>query len=138
MDPLAFREYLREFNAANYDAFARYYAEDVFLSFSHGPTLRGRDAVVAFYRPMHECVKETVEIQFLVMDARHVAAELAAEFHALRDFDLFTRGPLRAGDVVRLTSFVHYDLDSSGRFRQIRVGSYGAGVAGVKEDAAGS
>jgi hypothetical protein len=125
MDPTAFRAYLREFNAGNYDALVRYYADDVLFSFGHGPTLRGRDAVVAFYRPFHEHVKETVEIQFLVMDHRHVAVELATEFRAVKDFDQFTRGPLKAGDVVRLTSFVHYDVDPAGRFAAIRVGSYG-------------
>jgi len=125
MDPMTFREYLREFNAANYAALVRYYADDVVFSFGHGPTLRGRDAVVAFYRPFHEHVKETVEIKFLVMDYRHVAVELAAEFRALKDYDNFTRGPLKAGDVVRITSFVHYDLNSAGRFSAIRVGTYG-------------
>jgi hypothetical protein len=125
MDPTIFREYLSEFNAANYDALVRYYADDVLFSFGNGPTLRGRDAVVAFYRPFHEHVQETVEIQFLVMDSRHVAVELAVEFRALRDYDKFTRGPLKAGDVVRIISFVHYDLDGSGRFSQIRIGSYG-------------
>ncbi len=42
MDPTTFREYLREFNAANYAALVRYYADDVIFSFGHGPTLRGR------------------------------------------------------------------------------------------------
>jgi hypothetical protein len=125
VDPTAFRSYLREFNAANYAALVRYYADDVLFSFGNGPTLRGRDAVVGFYRPFHEHVQETVEIQFLLMDHRHVAVELAAEFHAIKDFDRFTRGPLKAGDVVRLTSFVHYDVDPAGRFSAIRVGSYG-------------
>jgi hypothetical protein len=128
MDPTTFRRYLSEFNAANHDALARYYADDVIFSFGQGPALRGRDAIIAFYQPMHECVKETVEIQFLVMDDRHVAVELATEFRAIKDFDAFTRGPLKAGDVVHLTSFVHYDLDSSGRFCQIRVGRYGEAV----------
>jgi hypothetical protein len=58
------------------------------------------------------------------MDHRHVAVELAAEFRALKDFDKFTRGPLKAGDVMRLTSFVHYDVNAADRFA-IRVGSYG-------------
>jgi hypothetical protein len=31
----------------------------------------------------------------------------------------------RDGDVVRITSFVHYDLNGAGRFSAIRVGSYG-------------
>jgi hypothetical protein len=65
-----------------------------------------------------------VGVLFLVMDDRHVAVELGAEFRAFRDYEAFPRGPLKAGDVVRLTSFVHYDLDAAGRFSQIRVGNY--------------
>ena len=128
MDPTTFRKYLSEFNAANYDALVRYYADDVVFIFGHGPTLRGRDAVVAFYRPFHACVTETVEVQFLLVDHRHVAVELATEFRAVKDYDNFTRGPLKAGDQIRLTSFVHYDLDSWGRFSQVRIGSYGEPV----------
>jgi hypothetical protein len=111
--------------AADFEAALRAFADDVRFSFGNGPSLRGRNEVVAFYRPFHEHVRETVEIQFLIMDHRHVAVELAAEFRAIKDFDRFTRGPLKAGDVVRLTSFVHYDVDPAGRFSAIRVGSYG-------------
>jgi hypothetical protein len=125
VDELAFRAYLSEFNAANYDALVRYYADDVAFSFGGKLTLTGRDAVVAFYRPMHECVQETVSVRFLMASDRHVAVELATEFRAHRDFAGFTRGPLTAGDVVRLTSFVHYDIGDDGRFSHIRVGSYG-------------
>lgn len=124
MDEPTFRAYLSEFNAANYDALVRYYADDVTFSFADGTTLRGRDAIVAFYRPLHECVKESVEVVFLVMDSRHVAVELATEFRAHKDYANFTRGPLKAGDVVRFTSFVHYDLDADGRFTDIRIGRY--------------
>ncbi|WP_300611446.1 nuclear transport factor 2 family protein [Trebonia sp.] len=70
MDEPTFRAYLSEFNGANYDALVRYYADDVTFSFADGTTLRGRDAIVAFYRPLHECVKESAEVVFLVMDAQ--------------------------------------------------------------------
>ena len=120
MDGIAFREYLSAFNGADYDAMVRYYSEDVTFSFANGITLTGRDGVIAFYRPFHAAVKETVDILFLVMDSVHVAVELAAEFRALKDYDGFPRGPLKAGDIVRIISFVHYDLDAAGRFSQVR------------------
>jgi hypothetical protein len=124
MDEKTFREYLSAFNAADYDALVQYYSGDVTFSFANGITLEGRDGVVAFYRPLHQAVKETVDILFLVMDDQHVAVELAAEFRALEDYEGFPRGPLKAGDVVRVISFVHYDLDSTGRFNHIRIGNY--------------
>ena len=124
VDEAAFRTYIAEFNAGNYDALVRYYADDVTLSFANGMTLEGRDGIVAFYRPFHKAVEERLEIGFLVMDARHIAVELGAEFRAREDFEAFPRRPLKAGDVVRITSFVHYDVDDDGRFNRIRVGTY--------------
>lgn len=60
------------------------------------------------------------------MNDRHVAVELATEPRAVNDSDNFTRGPLKAGDVMRLTSFVPYDIGSDGRFSRVRGGSFGA------------
>ena len=42
MDEAAFRTYIAEFNAANFDALARCYADDVVFSFNGGLTLAGR------------------------------------------------------------------------------------------------
>ena len=57
-----FRAYIAEFNAANFAALARYYADDVVFSFNGGLTLRGRGAIVDFYRPFRKAVDETVDI----------------------------------------------------------------------------
>ena len=80
-----------------------------------------------FYRPFRKAVDETVDIRFLVMDDKHVAVEMATEFSAREDYQNFTRGPLKAGDTLRITSFVHYDIGPDGRFTNIRVGRYGDG-----------
>ncbi|HXT93963.1 MAG TPA: nuclear transport factor 2 family protein [Trebonia sp.] len=120
-----FRAYIAEFNAANFAALARYYADDVVFSFNGGLTLHGRDAIVDFYRPFRKAVDESVDIKFLMINDKHVAVEMATEFHAREDYANFTRGPLQAGDTVRITSFVHYDIGPDGRFAAIRVGRYG-------------
>ena len=39
MDEATFRSYIEAFNAGNYDAMGRYYADDVTLSFPNGMTL---------------------------------------------------------------------------------------------------
>jgi hypothetical protein len=57
MDEEAFRRYIAEFNAANFDALVQYYADDVVFSFNGGLTLHGRDAIVAFYRPFRQAVQ---------------------------------------------------------------------------------
>ena len=50
---------------------------------------------------------------------------MATEFRAREDYANSARGPLRAGDTLRVTSFVHYDIGPDGRFTAIRVGRYG-------------
>jgi SnoaL-like protein len=124
VDEATFRTYISAFNGGDYDALVRYYADDVVLSFPNGLDLHGRDEIVDFYRPLHQAVDERLEIAFLLMDDRHIAVELETEFHAREDFPAFPRRPLKAGDVVRILSFVHYDLDEDERFKRIRVGSY--------------
>jgi SnoaL-like protein len=124
MDETRFREYIAHFNAAHYDELTSYFADDVTLSFPDGNTLRGRDGFIAFYRPIHAAVQEVLEIDFLLIGADKIAVELYTEFHATRDLATFPSGPLTAGDVLRFTSFVHYDLDDDDRFRSIRVARY--------------
>jgi hypothetical protein len=124
MDEQAFRTYIGHFNAARYDELVRYFADDVTLTFPDGNTLEGRDGIVAFYTPIHKAVKEVLEIDFLMIDERHIAVELYTEFHAQENFPSFPGRPLKAGDVLRFTSFVHYDLDEDERFRRIRVARY--------------
>jgi hypothetical protein len=75
--------------------------------------------------PFRQAVDETVDIRFLVMNDKHVAVDMATEFRAREDYPDFTRGPLKAGDTVRITSFVHYDIGPDGRFAAIRVDRHG-------------
>ena len=124
MDEATFRTYIGHFNAARYDELVRYFADDVTLSFPNGTTLEGREGIVAFYTPIHAAVQEILEIDFLMIGADKIAVELYTEFHAKTDFPDFPGRALRAGDVLRFTSFVHYDLDEDDRFRRIRVARY--------------
>jgi hypothetical protein len=119
-----FRTYIGHFNAARYDELVRYFADDVTLSFPDGTTLEGRDGIVAFYRPVHRDLQEILEIDFLLIGEGKLAVELYTEFHAKVDTSAFPGRELKAGDVLRFTSFVHYDFAADGRFRRIRVARY--------------
>jgi hypothetical protein len=124
MDEQAFRTYIGHFNGAEYEHLVRYFADDVTLSFPDGNTLEGRDGIVAFYTPIHKAVREVLEIDYLLIGEDKIAVELYTEFHAKEDFPGFPGRALKAGDVLRFTSFVHYDLDDDDRFRRIRVARY--------------
>jgi SnoaL-like domain len=124
MDEATFRTYIGHFNGAEYDKLVAFFADDVTLSFPNGTTLEGREGIVAFYRPIHAAVKEVLEIDYLIVGEGKIAVELYTEFHAEKDFPGFPGRALEAGDVLRFTSFVHYDLDETDRFRRIRVARY--------------
>jgi hypothetical protein len=124
MDEHAFRTYIGHFNGAEYEHLVRYFADDVTLSFPDGTTLEGRDGIVAFYTPIHKAIREVLEIDYLLIGDDKIAVELYTEFHAREDFPGFPGRALKAGDVLRITSFVHYELDADDRFRRIRVARY--------------
>ncbi len=124
MDEERFRRYVDAFNGARYDELGTYYADGVTLSFPDGTTLHGLDGITAFYRPVHADLREILEIDFLLIGEHALAAELYTEFHALRDTDAFPGRSLKEGDVLRFTSFVHYDIDEDDLFSGIRVARY--------------
>ena len=124
MDEATFRTYIGHFNRAEYDQLVRYFADDVTLSFPDGTTLEGRDGIVAFYTPINAAVQEILEIDYLLIGPGKIAVELYTEFHAKTDFPGFPGRALKEGDVLRFTSFVHYELDEDDRFRRIRVARY--------------
>lgn len=126
MNEQRFREYIAAFNSQQYDRMGDYFADDVTLSFPDGSTLQGRDGIVAFYTPIHAELQEILEIDFLLIGERAIAIELYTEFHAKQDTDRFPGQALKQGDVLRFTSFVHYDLDENDKFHRIRVARYRA------------
>lgn len=123
MDEARFREYVSHFNAARYSELVAFFTDDVELTFPNGNTLHGPDGIVEFYRPVHAAVREVLRIDFLLIGRDKIATELYTEFHALKDFPEFPSRPLSAGEVMRITSFVHYDLEGE-RYRRIRVARY--------------
>ena len=118
MDKSQFQDYIDSFNRDNFEGFSKYYADDVLLELP-SKTLRGRQAIVDFYREVKARIRETLEIKQVICDAEGLAAEVATEFYALEDWPDFIAGPLRKGESIRLISFVLYKI-RDGRFAHIR------------------
>lgn len=133
MDEARFHEYIAAFNGQQYDRMGDYFTDDVTLSFPDGNTLRGIEGIKAFYTPIHADVQEALEIDFLLIGERGLAVELYTEFRAKKDTDAFPGASLKQGDVLRFTSFVHYDIDEHDKFRRIRVARYRAHEEGYRE-----
>lgn len=121
-----FRAYIDAFNRDDFNVYSSYYADDVEIAWRGGEiVVRGADAIVARYRELHKTVRQRIEIQFVLTGDRHVAGEAHTTFTALADTPDFIVRPLKAGESVRIHTFIHYDLNEAGKFRRIRSLRYG-------------
>lgn len=113
-----FRNYIDSFNRNDFPGFSRYYTDDVVLELPR-KELRGRQAIVDFYREVKAKIRETLEIKQVVADEEGLAAEVATEFYALEDWPDFIVGPIRKGESIRLISLVIYRI-RDGKFAHIK------------------
>jgi hypothetical protein len=113
-----FRNYIDSFNRDDFPGFSRYYTDDVVLELPR-KELRGRQAIVDFYREVKSKIRETLEIKQVVADEEGLAAEVATEFYALEDWPDFIVGPIRKGESIRLISLVIYRI-RDGKFAHIK------------------
>lgn len=119
MDRRLFQDYIDSFNRDDFAGFGKYYAEDVLFELGRKKQLRGRQAILDFYREVKARVRETLEIRNVICDADGLAAEIATEFVALEDWPDFIAGAMRQGDSIHILSFVHYRI-RDGKFTHIR------------------
>jgi len=102
--------YIDAFNRSDYAALWDLYAPDVRLVIGNGTQLVGREAIVAFYRPIKQQTQRTITVRQCFHDGQVLAAELESEFLALTDLPEFAAGPMRRGDRRYLNSLVFYDF----------------------------
>jgi hypothetical protein len=124
--PLArFQEYIGKFNA-NDPSFTEFYHDDVVLELG-AREIRGPQGIRDFYKDVKAHIHEKVDVTHFVSDATGIAAELPTEFRVYKDWDNgFFGRPLKAGEVMRVISFVMYwvkdgkfELIKSARYKQV-------------------
>jgi hypothetical protein len=118
MNKNQFRDYIDCFNRDDFAGFSKYYTEDVVLELPR-KELRGRQAIVDFYREVKARIRETLQINQVVADEEGLAAEVATEFYALEDWPDFIVGPIRKGESIHIVSFVMYRI-RDGKFAHIK------------------
>lgn len=64
----AFRVYTSAFSQAEYAGFSKFYTEDVVLELPSLPPIHGRQGIVDFYSKMFPRVRETLEINQLIIE----------------------------------------------------------------------
>jgi hypothetical protein len=111
--------YIAAFNRRDLASVITFYREDVVLHLG-AHRIKGRAGIAAFYASVFERVRETLSVSWLVIDAQGLAAEVETRFEALADWPDFIVGPLRRGDVIEITSFIHYRIAPCGLFSEIR------------------
>ena len=113
-----FMEYITLFNN-NDPGFTKFYHDDVVLEL--GTTqIRTPQGILDFYKDVKAHIHERVEVTHYISDATGIAAELPSEFKVYRDWpNGYFRRPLKAGEVLRIVSFVMYWVED-GKFRHIK------------------
>lgn len=113
-----FEHYLVAFNRNDFDGFGAYYADDVEF---HGQaaTLRGRNAVLEFYRGVKARLDETIDLLAFTGGPDMIAAEIRTTLVAREDWPDFPTGQLRAGERRQSINFAFYDI-ANGKFTRIR------------------
>jgi hypothetical protein len=113
-----FEAYLAAFNAADFDGFGAYYADDVQF-YGQAATLTGKQAVLDFYRGVRTRIDERVDLLSFVGDEQMIAAEICTTLVPLEDWPDFPTGPLVRGETRQSVNFAFYDL-ADGKFTRIR------------------
>ena len=114
-----FRRYIAAFNAQDYPALVEHYDPDVLLVIGNGTEMRGRQAIVDFYREVNAKTRREIRILDVFSDGTTVAAEIESEFLAIEDAPDFSSGPMAKGDRLYLNSFAFYDI-RDGRYARVR------------------
>jgi ketosteroid isomerase-like protein len=117
-----FRAYIDGFNRSDFAAFGRFYAPNVEF-FGRAAQLKGRDAVVQFYRDVKSRVRETLTLHGLLVGPQAIVADVETELEALADWPDFPTGPLRRGEIRRSENFIWYDI-AGDQFTRIRSAHY--------------
>ena len=107
----------------NEPAFIQYYHDDVVLELG-AKEIRTPQGIRDFYADVKAHIREKVEVTHFVSDATGIAAEMPTEFRVYKDWDTnFFGRPLKAGEVLRVVSFVLYWV-KDGKFSRIKSARY--------------
>lgn len=112
-----YADYVRAFNARDYDGVFDFYVDDPRIAF-FGVEIRTRAELRAFYEFLHHYVRETVIVERFAASTELAAVEAVVRVEGLRDLDAATlaeRGfaglsPIRAGEVQEMRQYIHYHL----------------------------
>ena len=117
MDRATYDDYLRKFNARDYEGVLGFYAPQFEVVFA-GHALKSREEVLGFYRFLHAHVDEKISIRRFVSNGEMIAMEaivrvegtraVSAEAQAAAGYGWIAVPP--PGAVLKMLQFIHYHL----------------------------
>jgi ketosteroid isomerase-like protein len=121
-----YRNYIEAFNRGDFAAFARYYTDDVEFHGRNG-LLRGREAIIGFYRQVRARLRERIEIRQVVLGPGELLADLVTHLEAFADWPELPSGPIAKGETRRSQNFVWYELRGR-QFSRVRSANFRRGA----------
>jgi len=127
-----YRNYVRVFNARDYDALHAYFTDDVELQVNK-ITLKGRAGFDRFYNHFHQVVREEIEIAGFLSGKNSFCADLLFRFTGLQSYTrewlkeksgYAWRTELAVGEEYYMQNFIMYDLNDDGKIYRIRPALY--------------
>jgi len=120
-----FRTYVAAFNAADFEGFGRFYADDVVFELGSRKLIVGRENILAFYRDVRAHLDEHIELCGVLIGPRNVAMYCRTTFRTVKDWPDYEFGATVKGDVRHVETIAWYDLDPAGeQFTHIRGGRF--------------
>ncbi len=121
-----YEEYLRRFNARDYDGVFDFYVDRPQIAF-FGVTIRSRAELKRFYGFLHAHASEAITVERFAASEDLVALEAIVRIEGLRDLTaemLAAAGydqlnPIARGQVIEMRQMIHYDV-VDGKFAAVR------------------
>src|SRR5688572_7497627 len=118
MDRQTYDDYLRKFNARDYDGFLAFWDDDDVEISVVGTSLRSKEQIRQFYAFLHSYLGEEIVLKNYVSSDEMIALEATVRITGLKALTAETleaqglKGflPLEAGQVVEIPQFIHYHL----------------------------
>jgi SnoaL-like domain len=115
-----FDEYIRRFNAEDPGAFEDYMAPDVRM-LNGTLLLNGVGAVQEHYARIWGTMRESLNVERFVSDARTVAIQMHTHFEVLADAAASPFGQIRAGETFDFHGLIMYRVRAYGKFADVKV-----------------
>lgn len=125
LDRARYDQYLRAFNARDYDGVADFYVDPPRMEF-FGIVISSRQELKDFYVWLHSAVKESVTLRNFAASETCTACDAIVRIEAIRDLtreELDAKGatgffPIARGEVQEIRQFIFYTV-KDGRIEQV-------------------